>query len=56
MGIFPLDKTGTSLIFSPIKSLNSLGEISPNPLNLVISEEAPISLIARFFLNHYMHI
>ena len=37
---------GSKRIFSPIKCLNSSGEISPNPLNLVISGFCPSLLMA----------
>ena len=49
MGVFPLDKTGISFMLSPIKSLNSLGEISPRPLKRVISEVVPRLFKARDF-------
>ena len=41
-------KTGSNLISSPIKYLNSSGDISPRPLNLVISGFFPKEFIASF--------
>ena len=41
--------TGSNLILSPIKYLNSFGEISPRPLNLVISNLPLDELKISFF-------